>query len=142
MYLVFADFVPVFLVVQADNFTDKIFNTKTSTEGCWKKMHELKATSKQTTVRTLNYDHWNSVVCGIRGLHYTMQKFWNDLPQKPVVRAIQNFHKHLQRPKDTLNSLYDIMTAIPYIFSDRNNNNNSSSNSNNGDIPVIISSVQ
>ena len=42
-----------------------------------------------------------------------LQKIWNDLPQKPVARAVQNFRKRLQacvdRLADTLNILMQLI---------------------------------
>jgi len=32
----------------------------------------------------------------IRELRSLLQKIWNDLPEKPEARAVQNFHKHPQ----------------------------------------------
>ena len=45
---------------------------------------------------------------GIRELRSTLQKIWNDLPQKSEARAVQNIHKRLQMcvDKSTLNISY------------------------------------
>ena len=57
----------------------------------------------------------------IAELRTILHKIWNDLPQKPVAKAVQNFRKRLQACTDNAGGHFDhFILHVQYCFSDCN----------------------
>ena len=117
MNLYFADFACDF-TVRGENFVSKILAQRHRQKAA------RKMTSNLTTIWMLNYDYWITEVVGVEGLWrrrntQKTQKFWNDLLQKLVARAVQNFYSYLQACVDNVGEHYEhiIMTDIRHSIS-------------------------